>query len=257
MSFSIQLVALATLSRREFIRVLRIWVQTILPPVINAALYFMIFGNLIGGRIGTIDGFSYPQYIAPGLILMAVITNSYGNVVASFFGSKINRYLEELLISPMSNSIIVLGYMAGGMVRGTLVGSAVTLIALIFAPLPFAHPWVALSVCLVCSAIFSLGGFINGISAKTFDDVAIIPSFVLQPLIYLGGVFYSIRLLPQLAQDISQMNPILYLVNAFRFSILGVSDVPLGRSFLIMLGFLVLLFWVSTQMLKRGFRIRD
>jgi ABC-2 type transport system permease protein len=252
-----QSVALATLCRKEYHRVVRIWGQTILPPVINMALYFVIFGNLIGRRIGQMDGFDYKQYIAPGLIMMAVITNAYGNVVASFFSAKINRHLEELLVAPMSNVTIVLGHMAGGVIRGVLVGLAVTAVALFFTPLPFTHPLITISVFLMCAAIFSLGGLINGIMAKNFDDVSIIPSFVLQPLIYLGGVFYSISLLPDLAQQISRLNPILYLVNAFRYGMLGVSDVPIGIAYLMMTVCLAALFVACVMMLNRGYRIRE
>lgn len=252
-----QAVALLTLSRKEYDRVVRIWGQTILPPVINMALYFVIFGNLIGRRIGTMEGFDYRQYIAPGLIMMAVITNAYGNVVSSFFSAKINRHLEELLVAPMSTASIVIGHMAGGVIRGVFVGLAVTAVALFFTPLPFAHPLVTVSVFLLCAAIFSLGGLINGIMAKNFDDVSIIPSFVLQPLIYLGGVFYSINLLPEFAQQVSRLNPILYLVNAFRYGILGVSDVPIGIAYGMMTICLLALFAACVALLNRGYRIRE
>jgi ABC-2 type transport system permease protein len=252
-----QSVALATLCRKEYHRVIRIWGQTILPPVINMGLYFVIFGNLIGSRIGRMEGFDYRQYIAPGLIMMAVITNAYGNVVSSFFSAKINRHLEELLVAPMSNVTIVLGHMAGGVIRGVLVGLAVTLVALFFTPLPMTHPLVTVSVFLMCAAIFSLGGMINGIMAKNFDDVSIIPSFVLQPLIYLGGVFYSISLLPELAQQVSRLNPILYLVNAFRYGLLGVSDVPIGIAYGMMTVCLAALFGACVLLLNRGYRIRE
>jgi ABC-2 type transport system permease protein len=257
MSLQQQAIALATLSRKEYHRVVRIWAQTILPPAINMALYFIIFGNLIGSRIGRMGGFDYKQYIAPGLIMMAVITNAYGNVVSSFFSAKINRHLEEMLVAPMSNVTITLGHMAGGIIRGVFVGLAVTGVALLFTPLPFAHPLITISVFLLCSAIFSLGGMINGIVARNFDDVTIIPSFVLQPLIYLGGVFYSIEMLPALAQQISRLNPILYLVNAFRYGMLGVSDVPIGFAYLMMVLSVAVLFGVCVSMLNRGYRIRE
>ncbi len=257
MSLRQQAIALSTLSRKEYHRVVRIWAQTILPPAINMALYFVIFGNLIGSRIGQMGGFDYKQYIAPGLIMMAVITNAYGNVVSSFFSAKINRHLEEMLVAPMANVTIVLGHMAGGIIRGVLVGLAVTGVALLFTPLPFAHPLITISVFLLCAAIFSLGGLINGIVARNFDDVTIIPSFVLQPLIYLGGVFYSIEMLPGLAQQISRLNPILYLVNAFRYGMLGVSDVPIGFAYLMMVLSVAVLFGTCVLMLNRGFRIRE
>ncbi len=257
MSLRQQFIALSTLVRREYYRVLRIWGQTILPPVINMALYFIIFGNLIGQRIGQMDGFDYKQYIAPGLIMMAVITNAYGNAVASFFSSKINRHLEEMLVAPMANATIVLGHMAGGIVRGVAVGLAVTAVALLFTPLPFTHPLITISVFLLCASIFSLAGLVNGIMAKNFDDVSIIPSFVLQPLTYLGGVFYSISLLPEQAQQISRFNPILYVVNAFRYGMLGVSDVPIGTAYVIMVLCLAVLFSICVLMLNRGYRIRE
>jgi ABC-2 type transport system permease protein len=257
MSARDQAVALLTLSRREFHRVVRIWGQTILPPAINMGLYFVIFGNLIGSRIGQMGGFDYKQYIAPGLIMMAVITNAYGNVVSSFFSAKINRHLEEMLVAPMSNATIVLGHMAGGIIRGLLVGLTVTVVARLFTPLPLVHPLVTLSVFLLCAAIFSLGGLINGILAKNFDDVSIIPSFVLQPLTYLGGVFYSISLLPELAQQLSRLNPILYLVNAFRYGMLGVSDISLATAYTMMLVCLAVLFAIALVMLNRGTRIRE
>jgi ABC-2 type transport system permease protein len=257
MSIGTQAVALKTLCRKEYDRVVRIWVQTVLPPAINMGLYFIIFGNLIGSRIGRMDGFDYKQYIAPGLIMMAVITNAYGNVVSSFFSAKINRHLEEMLVAPMSNGTIILGHVAGGVIRGVLVGLAVTVVALFFTPLPMTHPLITISVFILCAAIFSLGGLINGILAKNFDDVSIIPSFVLQPLTYLGGVFYSISLLPDLAESLSRLNPILYIVNAFRYGMLGVSDIPIGPAYAVMLVFLVVLFGACFVLLERGTRIRD
>lgn len=257
MSMAAQLTALKTLCRKEYDRVVRIWGQTILPPAINMGLYFVIFGNLIGRRIGTMGGFDYKQYIAPGLIMMAVITNAYGNVVSSFFSAKINRHLEEMLVAPMANATIILGHVAGGVIRGLLVGLAVTVVALLFTPLPLTHPLLTLAVFLACAAIFSLGGLINGILARNFDDVSIIPSFVLQPLTYLGGVFYSIGLLPDLARDLSRLNPILYIVNAFRYGMLGVSDIDIRVAWAVMLGFLVSLFAACLVLLERGTRIRD
>ncbi len=257
MSLRQQAVALSTLARREFFRVMRIWGQTIVPPVINMGLYFIIFGSLIGSRIGQMGGFDYKQYIAPGLIMMAVITNSYGNVVSSFFSAKINRHLEEMLVSPMSTVTIVLGHMAGGIIRGLMVGLAVTAVALFFTPLPLTHPLITISVFLLCACIFSLGGLINGILAKNFDDVSIIPSFVLTPLTYLGGVFYSISLLPDFAQQLSLLNPILYLVSAFRYGMLGVSDINIGVAYGMMIVCLAVLFGTCVLMLHRGVRIRD
>lgn len=252
----VQLVALYTLVRKETTRVFRIWVQTILPPAITTALYFLIFGNLIGRRIGQMDGFDYAQFIAPGLIMMQVITNSYGNVVSSFFSAKMQRHLEEMLVAPMANWAIVLGHTFGGMVRGLAVAAVVTAVALFFTRLHVAHAWITLSVVVLTSFVFSLGGLINAILAKNFDDVSVIPSFVLTPLSYLGGVFYSIALLPEFAQSLSRANPILYMVNAFRYGMLGVSDISIGVAYAIILGFAAVLFAACLVLMRRGTGLR-
>lgn len=252
----VQLVALYTLVRKETTRVFRIWVQTILPPAITTALYFLIFGNLIGRRIGQMDGFDYAQYIAPGLIMMQVITNSYGNVVSSFFSAKMQRHLEEMLVAPMASWAIVLGHTFGGMVRGLAVAAVVTAVALFFTNLHVAHAWITLSVVVLTSFVFSLGGLINAILAKNFDDVSVIPSFVLTPLSYLGGVFYSIALLPEFAQSLSRANPILYMVNAFRYGMLGVSDIDIGVAYAIILGFAAVLFTACMVLIRRGTGLR-
>ena len=196
-------VAFLTIVRKEYLRVIRIWVQTIVPPAITMTLYFLIFGTLIGSRIGTMDGYSYMQFIAPGLIMMSVITNSYGNVVSSFFGAKFQKHIEEMLVSPVPNSIIVLGHVAGGVVRGLMVGTLVACVALAFTQLKIEHPLIMLSMVILTSVVFSLAGFINAMFAKKFDDISIIPTFVLTPLTYLGGVFYSISLLPDFWQKVS------------------------------------------------------
>jgi len=257
MNLELNLVALLTIVRKEVVRVLRIWVQTIVPPAITMTLYFIIFGSLIGRRIGTMDGFDYMQYIAPGLIMMSVITNSYGNVVSSFFGAKFARHVEEMLVSPMSNATIVIGHVAGGVLRGCLVGALVTVIALFFTDLDVQYPLVTVSVVLLSSTVFALAGFINAVFARKFDDISIIPTFVLTPLTYLGGVFYSISLLPQPWQTISLANPILYMVNAFRFGILGKSDIDIGTAYAILTVFIVLLFTVCMQLMRRGVGIRE
>ncbi len=249
-------VALATVVGREFRRVRRIWIQTIVPPAITMTLYFIIFGNLIGSRIGEMGGFTYMQFIAPGLIMMSIISNSYGNVVSSFFGSRFGKYVEEMLVSPMPNYIMLLGYMAGGLIRGLCVGVLVTLIALFFTDLRMEHPWVTLSIVLLTSMVFSLAGFVNAIYARNFDGISIIPTFVLTPLTYLGGVFYSISLLPDFWQAVSRANPILYMVNAFRYGILGVSDISIGTAYLIISGFVVLLFVFNLYLLRRGVGLR-
>jgi ABC-2 type transport system permease protein len=197
------------------------------------------------------------QYIAPGLIMMSVITNSYGNVVSSFFGAKFGRHIEEMLVSPMSNVTIILGHVAGGVVRGMLVGSLVTVVALAFTSLRVTHPLVTVSVILLSSVVFSLAGFINAVFARKFDDISIVPTFVLTPLTYLGGVFYSISLLPEFWQRVSMANPILYMVNAFRFGILGTSDISIAHAYAIILMFVVGLFTVSLVLMNRGVGIRE
>ena len=257
MNIALNLVAVRTIIRKEMIRVLRIWVQTIVPPAITMTLYFIIFGNLIGRRIGTMDGFDYMQFIAPGLIMMSVITNSYGNVVSSFFGAKFGRHIEEMLVSPMSNAAIIIGHVAGGVLRGLLVGALVTVVALFFTKLNVAHPFIVVTVVLLSSVVFSLAGLINAIYAKKFDDISIVPTFVLTPLTYLGGVFYSISLLPEFWQGVSKANPILYMVNAFRYGILGVSDISISHAYTILIGFVLILFSVSYVLMKHGVGIRD
>lgn len=251
------LIGFETIVRREVMRILRIWAQTILPPAITMTLYFIIFGNLIGRRIGDMGGFGYMEFIAPGLIMMSVINNSYANVVSSFFGAKFGRYIEELLVAPMNEHWILLGYVAGGVLRGLMVGAIVTLVALCFTDLRLFHPWIMLSTLLLGAIVFSLGGFINAVYAKKFDDVAIIPTFVLTPLTYLGGVFYSISLLPEFWQRVSQFNPILYMVNGFRYGLLGHSDVDLGLAYGIMLLAVALLYGFSITLLKRGVGLRS
>lgn len=257
MNLGLNWIALRTIIRKEFIRVVRIWVQTIVPPAITMTLYFIIFGSLIGRRIGEMDGFDYMQYIAPGLIMMSVITNSYGNVVSSFFGAKFGKHVEEMLVSPMSNATIILGHVAGGVVRGLMVGALVTIIALGFTRLTIVHPLITFSMVILAATVFSLLGFVNAVFAKKFDDISIIPTFVLTPLTYLGGVFYSISLLPEFWQKVSLGNPILYMVNAFRYGILGTSDIDIGWAYLIVAIFVVGLFSLNLALLNRGVGVRD
>ena len=257
MNLALNLVAVKTIIRKEMVRVLRIWVQTIVPPAITMTLYFIIFGNLIGRRIGVMDGFDYMQYIAPGLIMMSVITNSYGNVVSSFFGAKFGRHVEEMLVAPMSYATIIIGHVAGGVLRGLLVGALVTIIALFFTKLHVAHPFIMISIVLLSSIVFSLAGFINAVFAKKFDDISIVPTFVLTPLTYLGGVFYSISMLPEFWQNVSKANPILYMVNAFRYGVLGSSDIGIGHAYTILIVFVVVLFSGCMFLMRRGIGIRE
>ena len=256
MEFNQQWIAFRTILRKEIKRFTRIWVQTLLPPAITMALYFVIFGKLIGSRIGEMDGFSYIQFVAPGLIMMSVLTNSSSTVVSSFFSAKFQRSVEEILVSPTPNYIILLGYCMGGVARGLAVGVLVTLLSLVFTDLHI-HSWlVTVAIVVLTSMLFSLAGFINAVYANSFDDISIIPTFVLTPLTYLGGVFYSIHLLPDFWQGVSQLNPILYMVNAFRYGMLGVSDINVAGAFAGLLVCLAVLFMIGLHLLRVGKRLR-
>lgn len=246
-----------TIVTKEIRRFTRIWVQTLLPPAITMTLYFIIFGNLIGSRIGDMGGFAYMEYIAPGLIMMSVITNSYGNVVSSFFGTKFQRNIEELLVAPIPNWVILAGYVAGGAARGLAVGVIVTILSLFFTSLSIHHFFITLSTVILTAIVFSLGGFINAVYANTFDDISIVPTFILTPLTYLGGVFYSISLLPGFWQTVSQFNPILYMVNSFRYGLLGVSDINIGFAFMMIIGFIIVLAAFAMHLLNTGKGIRS
>lgn len=256
MNSSYKYIAFRTIVTKEVRRFLRIWVQTLVPPVITIALYFVIFGNLIGNRIGQMAGYTYMDFIVPGLIMMAVINNSYANVVSSFFSQKFQRSIEELLVAPVPNHVILLGFVVGGMARGLCVGIIASLIALLFSGLQMHNVFITVVVILLGSTVFSLGGFINAVYARNFDDISIIPTFILTPLIYLGGVFYSVELLPEFWRNVSHLNPIFYMVNAFRYGILGFSDVDVWYALLILCGFTVGLFGFSMYLLQNGKGLR-
>ncbi|MFQ5620500.1 MAG: ABC transporter permease [Candidatus Nanoarchaeia archaeon] len=249
-------VAFQTIVIKEVSRVLRIWKQTIFPSAITMTLYFIIFGNLIGSQINDIGGFSYMQFIVPGLIMMAVITNTYMNVCSSFYVSKFNRQIEELFVAPVHNSTIIFGFVSGGMVRGLIVGCAVWLVSFLFTSSPVSHPFIVIAFMLLTTLVFSLAGFINGIFANSFDDITTIPTFVLTPLTYLGGVFYSLDLLPEFFKTLSKLNPILYMVNGLRYGFLGVSDVDVIFGFLMLILFAVILFAVCIYLMNRGIRMK-
>ncbi len=251
-----QLIALQTIVVKEIRRFSRIWMQTILPSAVTTSLYFVIFGNLIGPRIGEMDGFRYMDFIVPGLIMMSVISNSYSNVVSSFYSSKFQRHIEEMLVSPVPSYIILLGYIAGGTARGLTVGLVVTLVSIYFTGLQMHSVGVLFTMVLLSAVVFSLGGFINGVFAGSFDDISIVPTFVLTPLTYLGGVFYSIHLLPEFWQRVSMLNPILYMVNAFRYGFLGISDISLWTAYAIVTIFAVGLFVFALELLRRGVGVR-
>ncbi|CAM3771810.1 ABC transporter permease [Rheinheimera salexigens] len=250
-------VALKSILTKETNRFLRIWVQTLVPPAITMALYFVIFGNLIGSRIGDMGGFSYMAFIVPGLIMMSVITSSYSNVASSFFSAKFQRNVEELLVAPVPNYIIILGYVGGGMARGMLVGLIVTLLSLFFVSIQIHNIAVIIITVMLTSMLFALGGLINAIYAKSFDDISIIPTFVLTPLTYLGGVFYSLSLLPEFWQKVAILNPVVYMVNAFRYGFLGISDVSLSVALTVVFSFIVLMFSFALYLINRGIGLRS
>lgn len=252
-----QWTAFYTIVIKEILRFSRIWKQTILPAVITTILYFVIFGHLIGSAIGEMDGIPYHDFIIPGLIMMTVITNSYGNTVASFFSSKFHGHIEEMLVSPVPNTIILLGFIGGGVARGLAVGAAVISVVLFFTDLPIMHPLITVSIVVLTSILFSLAGIINGIFARSFDDIAIVPTFILTPLTYLGGVFYSISMLSEFWQNLSLFNPVLYMVNGFRYGIFGVSDINIGISYAIVIGFITILFGSTLYLLKTGKGLRS
>ncbi|MBP2097392.1 ABC transporter permease [Enterococcus rivorum] len=255
--FNLYFTALKSLAVKETNRYLRIWVQTLVPPVITTSLYFVIFGNLIGGRIGDMAGFSYMEFIVPGLIMMSVITSSYSNVASSFFSQKFQKNIEELLIAPVPTHVIIWGFVLGGLGRSILVGTLVTIVSLLFVPL-HVYSWVIIIVTLLMTAIlFSLAGLLNGIFAQSFDDVSIVPTFVLQPLTYLGGVFYAISMLPPIWQAVSKINPIVYMISGFRYGFLGTIDVPIALSMIILILFIVVLYTVCWHLIDRGRGLRS
>ena len=251
------LIALKTLFIKEILRFARIWVQTIVPSVITVALYFIIFGNLIGSQLNDVKGYSYIDYIIPGMIMMSIITNAYANVVSSFYSSKFQKHIEELLVSPMPNYIIIWGFISGGIARGAAVGLAVTFVATFFSDLRFENIALLLLVALLTSILFSLAGLINGIFANSFDDISLIPTFVLTPLTYLGGIFYSIDMLPEFWRTVSFANPILYMVDTFRAGMLGVNDISVHISLTIIIGFVVALYLLALMLLNKGVGIRS
>ncbi|SGY94226.1 ABC transporter permease [Moritella viscosa] len=251
------LIAFNSILNKEITRFMRIWVQTLVPPAITMSLYFVIFGNLIGSRVGQMEGFSYMAFIVPGLIMMSVITNSYSNVASSFYSAKFQGNIEELLVSPVPTYIIIAGYVGGGVTRGLLVGFIVTGVSLFFVPLQIHSILVIVTTLLLTSILFSLAGLLNAIFAKSFDDISIIPTFVLTPLTYLGGVFYSTSLLPPVWETISHANPIIYMVSAFRNGFLGIENIPLFYSFTVIIGFIAVLYSLVYRLISKGVGLRS
>ena len=257
MTVSEKLIALRTIWIKEILRFARIWIQTILPPIITIALYFVIFGNLIGSQLDDVKGYRYIDYIVPGMIMMSIITNAYANVVSSFYSSKFQKHIEEMLVSPMPNYIIVWGFVSGGIARGVTVGLAVTVMATFFTDIQLSNTLLLIVVTLLTCILFSLAGLINAIFANSFDDISLIPTFVLTPLTYLGGIFYSIDMLPEFWRSVSFANPILYMVDTFRASMLGVSDINIQISLSIIIIFVVVLYAVAIVLLRKGIGIRS
>jgi ABC-2 type transport system permease protein len=249
-------IALKTLVKREIRRFMRLWSQTLIPPAITMTLYFIIFGKFIGSQIHEIEGYSYIQFIVPGLVMMSIMTNAYANTVSSFFLTKFNKSIEEMLVSPMPNWVILIGFTLGGAIRGILVGIVVLIIAFLFTHIPLMHPFVILAMAILSAAVFSLGGLINGVYAKRFDDISFVPTFVLTPLTYLGGVFYSINQLPPFWRAISRFNPVLDMVSTFRYGILGISDVSVTFGFSLVIFLLISLFTWAWYLLNKGVGIK-
>ncbi|VAX08889.1 Uncharacterized ABC transporter inner membrane permease YadH [hydrothermal vent metagenome] len=252
-----QLTAFKTLLVKEVLRFMRIWVQTVLPAAIITGLYFVIFGKMIGSQLNDISGYSYMDYIVPGIILLAVINNSYSNVVSSFYSAKFQHHVEEMLVSPMPNYLILLGFVSGGVLRGLIVGVVVMLVSTVFTELSVHHAGIILLVMVLTAVLFALAGFLNAVFAKSFDDISIIPTFVLTPLTYLGGIFYSIDMLPEFWQQVSLLNPIMYMISAMRYGMLGVSDVDVGHALLMIALFVAGLFSLALYLLNKGVGIRS
>ncbi|MGI2151687.1 ABC transporter permease [Shewanella oncorhynchi] len=250
-------IAFKSILSKEINRFTRIWIQTLVPPAITMTLYFLIFGNLVGSRIGEMGGVSYMEFIAPGLIMMSVITNSYSNVASSFYSAKFQRNLEELMVAPVPHYVLIAGYVGGGVARGLCVGLIVTLVAMFFVDISLHHAGLVVMTVFLTSVLFSLGGLINAVFAKSFDDISIIPTFVLTPLTYLGGVFYSLSLLPPFWQGVSALNPVVYMINVFRYGFLGFADISVPLSIAIMLGFCVALWTLAYYLVSRGIGLRS
>ena len=251
------LIAYQTIVRKEFVRFARIWIQTILPSVITIFLYITIFGNFIGDRIGVISDFNYIDYIIPGLVIMPIISNSYMNVVGSFYSSRFQKSHEEMMVSPVPDYIILLGYVSGGVIRAFVVGIAVFFVTTIFTDIPVYNMWLVVLITFLTSFLFSTAGFINAVYAKSFDDINIVTTFVLTPLTYLGGTFYSIDALPQVWQDISVFNPIAYIISSYRFAFLGLEETSLALSLSIVVVLIIVLFFVALMILSKGIGIKN
>lgn len=251
------LIAFWTIVRGEIRRFMRVWIQTLLPSVITAALYYIIFGKFIGSQIAPIHGFSYLQFIAPGLVMLSVITGAYMNTVSSFYFAKFIKNLEEIIVAPVPYPVVIAGFIAGGVVRGVLVGILVLIVALFFTSITVHSIGIIILFLLLTATLFSIAGLINAIFAKGFDSISIFPTFVLTPLTYLGGIFYSISVLPPFWQMISRANPILYMINGFRYGFLGITDVSIMLSLGVLLAFIAILLGVTIYLFEKGYALRS
>jgi len=250
-------IAFKTLVVKEIRRFMRIWIQTIVPPAVSAVLYMTIFGTLIGTRIGEMDGHPYINFVVPGIIMMSIITNSYSNAVSSFFGAKFQNSIEEMLIAPTHNWVILAGFVVGGVCRGLAVGALVAAVSMFYTRITIENPLITIMVVVLTSTLFAIGGVINSVYAKSFDDISIIPNFVLTPLTYLGGIFYSVKLLPDFWYGVSLLNPVLYMINGFRYGILGSSDFPIWWSFFIIVVFIIVLAAIALHLMNKGVGIKS
>lgn len=250
-------IAFTTIARKEVGRIFRIWTQTLLPPIITQSLYFVIFGAFLGQRIGEVGGTSYAAFLVPGLVLMAVVTNAFTNVASSLFSAKFMRNIDEMLVSPMSPSVLLAGFCSGGIVRSALVGIIVFGVSTFFVPSTFAHPWAIIVFGLLTATAFSLFGFLNGLFARKFDDVSIIPTFVLTPLTYLGGVFYDISHLPSFWQNVARLNPLVYAVDGFRYGFSGAASTPVAESAIVLTVLTVVMAGGLLWCVRRGIGLRD
>jgi ABC-2 type transport system permease protein len=246
----------ATLLQKEILRFLRVSFQTLLAPIVTASLYLFVFGATLGDRITVLEGFSYAQFVIPGLILMGVINNSFANTSSSLLISRYLGNIVDLLVTPITPPQFIVAYTLAAMLRGLLVGSAVLVISTFFSPLPWVHPWTACAMAALASFLFAQFGLIIGIYADTFDALAMFNNFLILPLIYLGGVFYPISILPPPWERLSRFNPLLYLIDGFRHAILGVGDIPLPVSFAISVGMAAILFLWAALLIGRGYKLR-
>ena len=244
-------IAYKTITIKEILRFVRIWIQTILPPMIVAFLYLLIFGFVVGSRVGQMAGQDYVHYLVPGVILMSAIMHAYSNTVSSFYLTKFNRSIEEILVSPIPDWLIIAGFVTGGIVRGIAVGLAVFMVAWLVVGFALPNLVIFSLILLLTTTLFSIAGFINAIFAKSFDDITIVPNFILMPLTYLGGMFYDVRILPEFWQNVTQINPIFYMIDGFKVAFFGSASIPIIVSIAILLAMIIALFLLAVFLMQR------